>query len=175
MNGLRTTPMENKEESRLILSIGSNENDKKAHLKQAISKIKELIGDIIKISNIYESPSWGFDSNSFYNQSILCATKLDMHACLSRIKDIEKELGRKTKTKSNTYQNRPIDIDIIFNDQFVIKSDELTIPHYLFHKRRFVLAPTQEIIPDFTPPGFQLNISQILDSCEDKSLCEIVE
>jgi 2-amino-4-hydroxy-6-hydroxymethyldihydropteridine diphosphokinase len=175
MNGLRTTSMEKNETSKLLLSLGSNMNDKKSHLELAIIKIEELIGCIEKRSSVYESPSWGFDSDSFYNQSILCETSLDVFKCLKLIKQIEQDLGRTTKSIDQVYQNRPIDIDIIFNDQLIIQSDELTIPHFLFHKRRFVLAPTKEIIPNFYPPGFNKNIAELLDSCEDKSNCTLVE
>jgi 2-amino-4-hydroxy-6-hydroxymethyldihydropteridine diphosphokinase len=167
--------MEKKETSKLLLNLGSNINDKKTHLQLALSEIEKSIGSINKCSRIYESPSWGFNSDSFYNQSILCETSHDMPTCLKLIKEIEQKLGRTTKSVNQEYQNRPIDIDIIFNDQFVIQSDELTIPHYLFHKRRFVLVPTKEIIPNFSPPGFNKNIAELLDSCEDKSNCTLIE
>lgn len=175
MNGLKSTSKEKKESSRILLSIGSNEEDRLKHLSNAISLIEKEVGVVIKKSRIYESDSWGFDSNSFYNQSLLVLTELNMFDCLNLLKQIELRLGRTEKTTNLSYSNRPIDIDIIFNDQTVIQTDELTIPHYLFHKRSFVLIPTKEILPEFLPPGFSQNISQLVDSCEDKGKCLPIE
>jgi len=45
-----------------------------------------------------------------------------------------------------------MDIDIIFYDNEIIKTDILEIPHPRMHERDFVLNPLSEICPNFVHP-----------------------
>ena len=63
-------------------------------------------------------------------------------------KEIEREMGRTTKSDTDGYQDRIIDIDILLYDDLVMSTPELTIPHPLMRKRRFVMEPLAEIAPE---------------------------
>lgn len=54
-------------------------------------------------------------------------------------------MGRE-KTKGS-YTDRIIDLDIIFYDQIIFESEELTIPHKDYKNRNFVLIPLKELSP----------------------------
>lgn len=136
--------------NRTLISLGSNLGNKAANLQQAIQTIQELIGDIEFTSSFYTSAPWGYDSeNQFLNACITCYTHLAPIELLDQLKQIENNLGR-IKTV-NGYEDRCIDLDIIFYNDQHIESVELTIPHPHFQKREFVMIPLQEIIKKDDP------------------------
>lgn len=52
-------------QNQIILSIGTNQGDKLANIEQAIHLIHSEIATVVKVSKLYESPSWGFESDAF--------------------------------------------------------------------------------------------------------------
>lgn len=49
---------------------------------------------------------------------------------------IEKEFGRVRTGKGMGYASRPLDLDIVFVEDRVIDTPDLTVPHPLAHRRR---------------------------------------
>jgi 2-amino-4-hydroxy-6-hydroxymethyldihydropteridine diphosphokinase len=134
--------------NRVLLSLGSNLGDKIEHLENAIEAISVSIGAVEFISTFHESEPWGYQSkNQFVNICLTCYTKLTPFELLKILKEIEVTMGR-TKTIAS-YEDRCIDIDIIFYNHEEIESEELTIPHPQFKNRPFVLIPIQEIIKKY--------------------------
>ncbi len=70
-------------------------------------------------------------------------------------------MGRKPTVK---YGPRVIDIDIIFYDNLIYESKNLTIPHPLMHERCFVLKPLNDIAPDFVHPVLKLTVKELLEN-----------
>lgn len=146
------------------LLLGGNIGNREDYINVAIERISENVGTVILRSKFYESEAWGFESqDKFMNVAIVIKTRLQPLAVLNIIKDIEQSLGR-VKLKKEGYESRVIDIDIIFYDDLIFESPELTIPHRLMHKREFVLAPMREIIPDYVHPVLQTRIKEIVIS-----------
>ena len=77
------------------------------------------------------------------NACIKVKTELKAFEVLSQIQDIEKKMGRIRKT--NSYEDRIIDIDIILLNNELIETKKLTIPHKKYRERIFVLKPLLEI------------------------------
>jgi 2-amino-4-hydroxy-6-hydroxymethyldihydropteridine diphosphokinase len=46
------------------------------------------------VSKVYETPSWGFDSDAFYNCALIVHTLSSAHKILTEALKIEKKLGR---------------------------------------------------------------------------------
>lgn len=137
--------MEKVVRNRTLLSLGSNLGDKTQHLQQAIKAITELIGEVEYISTFYESAPWGYDSeNQFMNACLTCHTMLSPNELLDQLKAIERRMGR-IKTVGG-YEDRSIDLDIIFFNDEVMNSEVLTIPHPHYKNRDFVMIPLREII-----------------------------
>jgi deoxyguanosine kinase len=154
----------------VILSLGSNIKDRKQFLIFGLHSIEKTIGEITKISSIYETEPIGFQSDTnFYNICIVVQSELIPEDILYQIEKIEKASGREYKSQNHVYQSRTLDIDIIFIDQLTINSKRLTIPHLHFAHRKFVLLPLNEILPDFKAPSNQKTINQILQECNDVS------
>ncbi|OQA02288.1 MAG: Bifunctional folate synthesis protein [Bacteroidetes bacterium ADurb.Bin408] len=148
--------------------LGSNLGDCTLNLKQAVEEISKHIGLLLKVSSVYKSAPWGFDSShEFLNQVVCAETALSPEALLKNTQAIEKRMGR-VKTR-DTYEERLIDIDILFYDDTIVEENHLKVPHPLLAYRRFTLIPLQEIAPNLKHPVTQLTISEILENCTDPS------
>ena len=133
----------------LYLSLGTNLGDRLSNLETALMLIGRKIGTVKAASGIKETAPWGFDSpNSFLNMAAKVETELDPQDVLKAAQEIEREMGRTSKTGTKGYQDRVIDIDILLYDDLVINTPELTIPHPLMYERAFVMEPLAEIAPD---------------------------
>ena len=153
------------------LSLGSNLGNKTENLQQAIDLIAEKIGNISKISSVYKTAAWGFDSDEFYNICIQVATSLNPENLLIAIQKIELQLGRNRKTEAG-YQARTIDIDVLLFDTEIIISKELMVPHKEMLQRKFVMVPLAEIAPNFIHPIEKQRIQVCLTNCDDRSAIE---
>lgn len=123
----------------VILLLGTNLNNKKKNLEDAKMQIELQIGAQIKESEITETEPVDFDSdNLFLNQLLTVKTSLSPVQLLDEIKVIEKQMGRKYLTTDQKYQDRIIDIDIIFYNDLTYKSSRLKIPHEQIKTRDFI-------------------------------------
>lgn len=134
------------------LSLGSNLEDKKKHLQNAVKAINSNFGEVTKISSIYETPAFGFEGDDFYNICIELKTNLTPIELIDSLLSLELELGRVRKSIKG-YQNRVIDIDIILYDSLILETKKLTLPHPRALERNFVLFPLLEINKELKFPG----------------------
>ena len=160
-------------QNQVILSLGSNQGNRLENIQQCIQLIQLELGTVFKVSKLYETPSWGFESAAFYNCAIAIHTHKSPLKLLSGILKIEKKLGRIRKEQLG-YQPRTIDIDIISFENEIIQTETLEIPHLQMQNRLFVLLPINDLQLDFVHPIFEKTIPVLIDECEDKSDCKIV-
>lgn len=147
------------------LLLGTNIGDRNINLSVALSAIAERAGKVGRKSSVYETAAWGkTDQEPFYNQVVELETSKDPDALLDCVLDIERKMGRH---RAEPWGARIIDIDILFYDNAIIETGQLTIPHPQLANRRFTLEPLNEIAPDLIHPKFQKSISQLLEMCPD--------
>ena len=153
----------------VYLSLGSNIGDRLGYVQQAAS----LIGTtenikIVTTSSFYETEPWQMNTkNWFVNAIVQISTTYTPDELLQVIQRIEDKLGRKRDKKAIGYQDRTIDIDILFYDSIMMHNEMLTIPHPLLHRRACLLVPMLEIAQDFVHPLFEKTISQLYDELEE--------
>lgn len=131
----------------LFLSLGSNLGDREQMLRRAIVLIGERIGTVQRVSSFIETEPWGFQSkHPFLNAACLVQTTLSPEQCLDETQKIERELGRKRKSKDGIYHDRPIDIDLLLYGDLKLNTPRLTLPHPHMLERDFVMIPLREIM-----------------------------
>lgn len=151
----------------IYLLIGTNQGDRSKTIQRAFIEIENKIGNIIGQSSIYESEAWGFQSQfSFFNVVIEIDTKLSAFELLESCQTIEKKLGRENKTRIG-YEDRKIDIDILYYGATIINSQRLIIPHPKMHLRKFTLVPLCEIASQFIHPVLLHNNAKLLAYMDD--------
>ena len=119
--------------------------------------LNQYCGTILRTSKPYYSVSWGYDSDHEYvNICVAIQTALSPHELLKQTQDIERALGRTSKTSVSDngqllYTDRTIDIDLLQGQddrggEIIISTPELTLPHPRMNERPFVTIPLAEIM-----------------------------
>jgi deoxyguanosine kinase len=163
-----------KSQHQVVLSIGSNQGNRLANIESCIDLIHQEVGTVIRVSKLYETPAWGFESDAFYNCALLLHTTSSAQKILNQVLKVEKHLGR-IRSNQERYQARIIDIDLIVFDDEIIDSEKLIIPHPLMQNRNFVLLPLQDLKLDWKHPVFHKSISELLAISPDDSVCTVVQ
>jgi 2-amino-4-hydroxy-6-hydroxymethyldihydropteridine diphosphokinase len=147
-----------------FIGIGSNLGSRIENCIKAVHEISNF-ASVLAVSSIYETePVDKEDQPDFINCVIKIETALPPHGLLVSLESIESSLGRNREEK---WGPRTIDLDIIFYDNLVIQTDELTIPHPRAHLRRFVLEPLCEIAPELVHPVLRVSVSKLLEELSD--------
>lgn len=123
------------------LSLGSN-IEPENNLAKAIQLLQQR-GTIEKISNVWESKSFGAPGPNYLNACIRFMIPLEQNALKEQILlPLERSLGR--KREDNRFAPRTMDIDIlIFDNQ---PCDDR------YWEKAFVVVPLSEIYPTFQNP-----------------------
>ena len=150
---------------KIYLSIGSNKGNRYSFIKEALRLIQKDIGEVILISKIYETKSWGFQSDDFLNLCIIIKSELIPAELIIKLKNLEEKSGRERNNEK--IQAREIDIDILFYSDEIVNQKDLIIPHQRLHLRNFVLYPLNDIAADFIHPILLKSVNVLLDECED--------
>lgn len=145
------------------IAMGANVGDRRGNISDAIQRLAETEGiSVIRVSDLIETAAVGGPEGSpaFLNGAAEVRTTLGPEELLTRLLEIERELGRKRREK---WGPRTIDLDLLLYGEQVIDQPGLTVPHPLMHERAFVLRPLAQIAPDVLHPTLNLTIQQLLD------------
>ncbi len=141
-----------------FIALGSNIGNRADYLHTALDAISSYL-TIVDTSHLYETiPMLVTDQPLFLNAVCKVSTRLSPSDLLRAVKKTEDSLGR---TKSIRYGPRVIDLDILFFDDAVIDTPELTIPHLRIPERDFVLAPLLDLDRELRHPRLDLTVQEL--------------
>lgn len=162
-------------ENMLYLSLGSNLGPRADNLERAIRLIAERVGQVACRSAFYETKPAGFISDHlFLNAAVAVRTALQPLEALEITQQIERDMGRTSKSTQGIYTDRIIDIDLLMADDAVCCSEALTLPHKHLHERRFVLEPLCEIAPDTVHPLLGKRVGELLAALNTGRIAEVL-
>ena len=159
----------------ILLNIGSNldsiKGDRLFNLKKTLELIRLENIKIIKISSIYETPSYPNENYpKFLNIGLEVKCNYSPKNLIIKLNKIEKKLQRTRGVKN---QPRTCDIDLIDFNGEILNSKELIIPHPKAHLRNFVLFPINEISPSWIHPILNKKIDFLIKKLSFKLRNEI--
>ncbi len=109
-----------------------------------------------RLSHVYESEPWAFNSEAlFLNAVVEVETDVQPRALLTELHKIEFQLGRE-RGFSEDYEDRVIDLDLLWYQDFEFESGSFTVPHPWACIRAFVLKPWIELDPTIRLREIQL-------------------
>lgn len=148
----------------VFIGLGSNLGNRTENCLTAIERLSDFT--IIKsVSSFYETqPVGNEDQPKFINGVAKVNTLLSPLNLLNSLKGLENQLGRE---RNQRWGPRTIDLDILIYEDFIIDSQELTIPHKELINRRFMLEPLCEIEPWLEHPVLKKTMSTILKELND--------
>jgi 2-amino-4-hydroxy-6-hydroxymethyldihydropteridine diphosphokinase len=134
------------------LGLGSNEGDRLANLRDALTALERHGIEVTACSSVYETAPQGevADQPDFLNACLRIRTASEPEALLDACKAVEREMGR--APGGVRHGPRPIDVDVLLLGDRVHRSGRLTLPHAEVTSRRFVLEPLLELEPELALP-----------------------
>lgn len=150
------------------IALGSNLGDKKKNLESAIEFMnQDAKTKVLKHSAFIETEPMGeVVQDDFLNGAAKIQTLRSPEELLELVAEIESKLKR---VRMVHWGPRTIDLDIIFYDDLILTTDNLTIPHIGMAERDFVLDPMCEIAPDKIHPKLLKTVQQLREALQSKT------
>lgn len=135
------------------VGMGANLGRRRATLLTAWHDLHSVVHiRPLRLSLPYRSEPLGMASEHwFINAVALLETTLPPLALLHLLLDLEKRHGRLRRPQPG-YQDRSLDLDLLFFGTLCLHSEQLTLPHPRLEERLFVLAPLAELLPHWRHP-----------------------
>ncbi len=149
---------------RCHVGLGSNLEDPRRQLEQAIDEMERLPGcSLVAVSPLYDSAPMGPpDQPDYCNAVAALDTDLAPLELLGELQAIEQAHGR---VRHRTWGERTLDLDLLLYGNLIMDSALLTLPHPGLSSRDFVLYPLADIAPpDLPVPGLG-RLDELLARC----------
>ncbi len=160
-------------------------------MRWALSLLKSKDTRVGIVSRLYETPCFPENSGPDYvNAVAILTTRLSAPGLLSRLHEIEAELGRERVVR---WGQRTLDLDLLaygevirpdpatfrhwmnlpLGEQLKAAPEQLILPHPRIQDRAFVLVPLAEIAPDWRHPVLGRTASQMRDELDPMDAAQI--
>jgi 2-amino-4-hydroxy-6-hydroxymethyldihydropteridine diphosphokinase len=147
----------------VYLLVGTNQGALRTNIEKALESLQNNGITVMKKSRMSSTKPWGnTEQPDFLNVAVEVETDYDPVRLLSIIKSVEGQLGR--KRDDVRWGPRIIDIDILFYEDRVITTKDLTVPHREFLNRPFAIQLMADIAPGFIHPCTQRPVRDYLES-----------
>lgn len=128
--------------TRALLGLGSNLDDRRAHLRAAVDGLP----GVVQVSPVYETkPVGGPEQGPYLNLVVEIDTDLQPRALLAHCQELELQSGRVRRIR---WGPRTLDVDILWMDGISVDEEDLVIPHPRMRDRAFVMIPLADVAPD---------------------------
>lgn len=147
------------------IGLGSNVGNGKKTLQDAWITLGgyDTI-ECLKLSSPYLSAPVDMESENWFTNAVgVLKTTLQPQELLEKLLAVETSFGRRRPENVKGYQDRSLDLDLLYFDGIVMSSEMLTLPHPQIGGRLFVLEPLAELE------------SQVLDQVSGHTPQEMVE
>ena len=154
---------------RVFIGLGSNLGDGPAIVSTAWQTIgEEARITTVAISRPYVSSPVGMDSRHWFTNCVgELKTDLTAQELLRTLLGIEAAFGRTRDENLTGYQDRVLDLDILYFGDLSLNEPGLILPHPRIAKRLFVLSPLAEIAPEWQGGG-EVSVRQMEQSLLDR-------
>jgi 2-amino-4-hydroxy-6-hydroxymethyldihydropteridine diphosphokinase len=154
-----------------VIGLGSNLGDRREYLVRAARRIAEL-GDIVRMSAIYETKPVGIPQPDFLNAALRLMTRSSPEDLLDQLLEVEQSLGR---VRRERWGPRVIDLDILWCPAVALHTERLVVPHAELRTRPFALLPLLDVAPEATDPDDHARYSAIVASLDTSDVRELAE
>ena len=144
------------------IGIGSNLGDPHRNCLEAVDRIG-MRPDcrILGLSGLYETEPVGVEGQGWYINCVASlSTGLSARDLMKDLLLIEAGMGR---VRRGLWEPRVIDLDLLLFGTDIIDDEELKVPHPLMHKRRFVMAPMNDLAPDLIHPVIGRTMAELFE------------
>lgn len=164
--------MINNKKNPVVISLGTNIGHRLENLQKAIRLVEE-VSVVLKKSNVYITPPWGYSSTNFFlNMGVIIETNFSPELLLKELKSIELKMGR-VKSKKNEYVDRLIDLDILFYNDLEMNSKDLKIPHPKIAERKFSIVVLKDLYGESELPILGKTADDLLIETKDISTLKL--
>lgn len=152
------------------IGLGSNLGDSKVILQDAWAALGDEEGvELDCLSSPYVTAPVDMTSQHWFTNAVgRVRTSLEPQELLQRLLSVETSFGRTRDRGSFGYQDRSLDLDLLYVGRIVLDSPELILPHPRIEERMFVLVPLAEIAVDFVDFASGRPILELIDRLNER-------
>ena len=135
----------------------------------AVTQLRLLPGlELRRVSRWFATqPVPASDQPCFVNGAAWLSGAVEPCRLLGMLHAIEAEAGR---VRGMPNAARALDLDLLAMDDRVMATPELVLPHPRLQDRAFVLAPLEDIRPDWTHPVLHLSVAKMLEAVSGQGI-----
>jgi 2-amino-4-hydroxy-6-hydroxymethyldihydropteridine diphosphokinase len=137
--------------SRAFVGVGSNV-DPAHNMREAVRRLA-IAETVVAISTVYRTAPERRPEQGWYYNCVVQIRTATPPAALKHdvLRRIERELGR--TRSADRYAERTIDLDLVWYDDLVVASSELTLPDPEIARRPYLAICLCELAPGLQMPG----------------------
>lgn len=152
------------------IGLGSNVGNGKKTLQDAWQTLGKYEGiECLQLSSPYQSAPVDMESRNWFTNAVgALTTTLTPLEVLRILLGVEADFGRRRPENISGYQDRSLDLDLLYFGDIVMDSDELILPHPHIAERLFVLKPLAELDQNFYDHARGLRAEEMVDQLQMK-------
>ncbi|WP_223787450.1 2-amino-4-hydroxy-6-hydroxymethyldihydropteridine diphosphokinase [Marinicella meishanensis] len=154
---------------RIFLGIGSN-IDRQANIESCLQHLRCAFARL-RISPIYQSPSYGFAGADFHNLAVQIETAFTPQKLKPWLQWLEDRHGRDRSRPR--YSNRTLDIDLLLCDDWCLNEGSIQLPRAEILTRKYVLKPLQDLAPEYRHPVAKKRLARLWQALDESDSSEL--